>query len=113
MNTTEGHPCEGENLEFVNLSYGFLVDERFQVGRKALVEKSARTALAKPLNHRRTRHSQFIQDEPGDKGGTIEAHATMRQHAVSRIDDARTQTAYGVKLLQIRQIFIEDRKVNV
>jgi len=94
-------------------SSGDYFPERFQVSREAFVKECARSPIPQPLDDIRPGHSELIQDNSGDERGTVEAHTAVRQNSVAGTYEVCTQITEGVKLFEVGQLLIENRKIDI
>src|SRR5262245_61534584 len=61
----------------------------------------------------RTGNAKLRQNEARNESRAVESHAATRQDSMAGCDETRTEIPNGVKLGKVRQVFVEDRKVNV
>src|ERR1043165_1869843 len=87
--------------------------QRFDVRREDLVEQRSRTPFAQPLLDLRTAHAQLVEDAAGHERGAVVAHAAVRQHAMPAADQMRAEHGDPFQPRQVRQLLIEDRKIDV
>src|SRR5581483_2264470 len=69
--------------------------------------------FAQQLDGLRAAQSKISQNQAGDQRRAIKTHAAMRQHLVAAFDQAGPEPRDGVQLVQIGQVVIVDRKIEV
>src|SRR5579862_7079984 len=76
--------------------------KRSQIRRETVVEQRAGTTFPDPLDHLRSRHSQFVENQTGDQRRAVEAQAAVRQDAVARLHNGCTKRGDGMQFIQVR-----------
>ena len=83
------------------------------MGSEDLVEERTLSTAAQALHRFRPGHAETLEDEACHQGRSVEAHSAVREHPVSRPDEAGGQVGDGVELHEVRELFVVDGKVDV